>query len=94
MSSSCSSGRVDRSICRRGHRPKVFISAITVSELLMGVARLHADIGAGLMRRGQLIGAHDLIIAATARHHALSLLTDNVSEFARVPGLHVIEFAE
>jgi tRNA(fMet)-specific endonuclease VapC len=103
---------------------EVFISAVTVSELLMGVhradnetrrnrrsafveaiiagisalaftgeiARLHADIVADLTRRGQLIGAHDLIIAATARHHGLSLLTDNVEEFSRVPGLHVIAF--
>jgi predicted nucleic acid-binding protein len=34
-----------------------------------------------------------LIIAATARRHGLSVLTDNVQEFARVPGLHVIPFA-
>jgi len=41
---------------------------------------------------GQLIGAHDLIIAATARCHDLELLTDNVEEFSRVPGLRVIPF--
>jgi predicted nucleic acid-binding protein len=40
-----------------------------------------------------MIGAHDLIIAATARCHDLSLLTDNVEEFSRVPGLRVIPFA-
>jgi predicted nucleic acid-binding protein len=38
-------------------------------------------------------GAHDLIIAATARHHGLKLLTDNTEEFARVPGLNVVAFA-
>ena len=46
----------------------------------------------GLMGQGQLIGAHDLIIAATALHHGLTLLTDNVAEFHRVPALNVIEF--
>ncbi|HEX5269119.1 MAG TPA: type II toxin-antitoxin system VapC family toxin [Gemmataceae bacterium] len=103
---------------------EVFISAVTVSELLMGVhradnearrsrrsafveaiisripavaftaevARVHAGIYADLARRGQLIGAHDLIIAATAIHHRLSILTDNREEFSRVPGLTVIPF--
>jgi len=45
-----------------------------------------------LAKRGQMIGAHDLIIAATARYHDLSVLTDNVQEFSRVPGLRVIPF--
>jgi len=34
-----------------------------------------------------MIGAHDLIIAATARYYGLPLLTDNANEFSRVPGL-------
>jgi len=103
---------------------RVFISALTVSELLIGVyranteerrqrraifveavvsgvgvldftigaARVHAEIYAELANKGQMIGAHDLIIAATARHHDLSILTDNVEEFSRVPGLLVIPF--
>ena len=39
-----------------------------------------------------MIGAHDLIIAATARHHDLSVPTENVDEFSRVPDLRVISF--
>jgi len=102
----------------------VFISVVTVSELLMGVhradsdarrkrrsafveailagvsvldftvavARRHAHLYAELAKQGRLIGAHDMIIAATALHHDLSLLTENVEEFSRVPGLHVIPF--
>jgi len=103
---------------------RVYISAVIVSELLMGVhranteerrqrrsafveavisgvgvldftvpaARVHAEIYAELTETGQMIGAHDLIIAATARCHDLSVLTDNVQEFSRVPGLRVIPF--
>ena len=41
---------------------------------------------AELMQRGQIIGAHDLIIAATAKLHGASVLTDNAVEFRRVPG--------
>jgi tRNA(fMet)-specific endonuclease VapC len=103
---------------------KVYMSAVVVSELLMGVhradtekrrqrrlsfvesvisgvgvldftvavARVHAAMNADLAKKGQMIGAHDLIIAATALSHDLSLLTDNVQEFSRVPGLKVIPF--
>ncbi len=103
---------------------RVYVSAISVSELLMGVhranteerkqkrsafveaiiagvsvldfsvgcARVHAEIHAELAKSGRLIGAHDLLIAATARHHDLAILTDNVDEFVRVPGLKVIPF--
>ena len=35
-----------------------------------------------------------LIIAATAIHHRDSVLTDNVSEFSRVPDLNVIPFVQ
>ena len=39
-----------------------------------------------------MIGAHDLIIAATAISHDFSLLTDNIREFSRIPELRVIPF--
>ena len=57
------------------------------------MAHVHAEIDADLSRRGVPIGAHDLIIAATAKHFGFSVLTDNVDEFSRrVPGLIVIPF--
>lgn len=99
-----------------------FISAITVSELLVGVhradsdarrarrsafveailaqlpaldfttetARVHAGLFATLSQQGQMIGAHDLIIAATALLHDCVVLTTNAAEFARVPGLDAL----
>ncbi len=45
-----------------------------------------------LSHQGRLIGAHDMIIAATALYHNLSLLTENVEEFSRVMGLRVIPY--
>lgn len=54
------------------------------------VARLHASVGAELASRGEPIGNHDLWIAATAIAHDLGVLTGNVREFARVPGLRVV----
>ena len=80
----------------RGQRRSAFveavISGVSVLDFTIGCARVHAEIYAELAQKGQMIGAHDLMIAATARHHNFSILTDNVDEFSRVPGLHVIPF--
>jgi len=77
---------------RRAAFVQAVISGIAPLDFTVAVARLHAEIYAELAKKGQMIGAHDLIIAATARHHDLALLTDNVQEFSRVPGLRVIPF--
>ena len=80
---------------RRQRRPafvEAVISGVGVLDFTVAAARVHAEIHAELLKIGQMIGAHDLIIAATARCHDLSLLTDNIQEFSRVPGLRVIPF--
>ena len=55
------------------------------------VARVHAEVWAQLAKRGEVIGAHDLWIAATALAHGLGLATNNAAEFAHVPGLRLID---
>jgi tRNA(fMet)-specific endonuclease VapC len=77
---------------RRSAFVEAVISGLGVLDFTVAAARIHAEIYADLAKKGQIIGAHDLIIAATARCHDLSLLTDNVQEFSRVPGLRVIPF--
>jgi tRNA(fMet)-specific endonuclease VapC len=53
-------------------------------------AALHAgNIRATLERKGQMIGAYDLMIAAIARAQGLVLVTGNVREFERVEGLRL-----
>ena len=52
-------------------------------------ATIHASITAELFRTGQPIGTADAMIAATALYHGYAVLTENVSEFQRVPGLEV-----
>ncbi len=55
---------------------------------LIGDAALHyAEIRADLKKRGQMIGANDLFIAAHARALGLTLVTNNVAEFERVRDL-------
>lgn len=47
----------------------------------------YAEIRAALERAGTPIGGNDLLIAAHARSRGLTLVTRNLREFARVPGL-------
>ena len=61
--------------------------AIPITE---PVARVHAEMWADVAGRGEVIGAHDLWIAATALAHGLGVATPNASEFERIPGLRVV----
>jgi tRNA(fMet)-specific endonuclease VapC len=63
------------------------IRAIPITE---PVARVHAEVWAQQAARGQVIGAHDLWIAATALAHGLGVGTRNAADFERVPGLRVV----
>lgn len=53
------------------------------------VARAHAILTQQLGRQGTPIGAHDLIIAATAVHHGHAVATRDRRSFYRVEGLEV-----
>lgn len=63
------------------------IQAIPINET---VARVHAEVWAELAERGELIGAHDLWIGATAITHGFGVATRDRADFDRVPGLRVI----
>jgi len=77
---------------RRARRERFvedLLALIPVLPFGTAEARVHARIWAQLATSGQIIGAHDLLIAATALVHGYDVLTDNVREFRRIPGLTV-----
>ena len=57
-------------------------------------ARAYARIRSDLEKNGMKIGPNDLIIAATALAHGATLVTNNVDEFKRVPGLRILSVYE
>jgi tRNA(fMet)-specific endonuclease VapC len=63
------------------------VTRLGVNEV---IADLYGEHRARLRRANQLIGQTDLLIAATALHHNLIVLTTNPGEFQRIPGLQVI----
>jgi predicted nucleic acid-binding protein len=75
---------------RRATFVERILDIVAVLPIDLDVARVHARIWANLLRQGKAIGAHDLLIAATALAHDLPLLTRNAREFTRVEGLRVL----
>jgi tRNA(fMet)-specific endonuclease VapC len=66
-----------------------FLRAVDVLPLTRPIMRRFARIRGDLRRRGQLIGDPDVLIAATALHHDLTLVTGNHAHFRRIPELRL-----
>ena len=77
----------------RRRRREAFVETVSahlpVLPFDLPVARIHSRISAEFAAAGQLIGPNDLMIAATALTHDMSVLTENIRHFERVPGLMV-----
>lgn len=64
-----------------------FASLLEVLPYSAKASQHYGAIRAALERTGRPIGINDLHIAAHARSEGLTLVTNNLSEFERVPGL-------
>lgn len=69
------------------------LANVPVIPFGLAEARTHARIWAALAVSGNIIGAHDLQIAATALVAGSTVATTNVAEFRRVPGLLLADLA-
>lgn len=58
----------------------------------LDVARVHAVLSADLGAAGTPIGAHDLLIAATAVHLGAAVATRDLRSFPRIRGLDVLRW--
>lgn len=65
------------------------LSALDVLPMEPPADRHYGDIRQRLARQGTPIGPNDLLIAAHARSLDLTVVTDNVREFSRVPDLRI-----
>jgi tRNA(fMet)-specific endonuclease VapC len=66
---------------------KAFLPYVGVLDFPDEAAAHYAQIRADLKKRGEMIGANDLFIAAHARSVGLVLVTNNTAQFGRVKGL-------
>ena len=64
-----------------------FITPFRIIPVTEPIAERFAEIRALLTRRGELISDFDMLIAATALHYHLTVLTFNYRHFSRIPDL-------
>lgn len=69
------------------HQVESFAARLAVLPFDDTAAAHYGDIRADLERKGQVIGPYDLMIAGHARSRGLVVITGNLGEFTRVPGL-------
>lgn len=67
------------------------LELIPVLPFGLAEARRHAELWAQLVKDGNVLGAHDLVIGATALAQGHRLATLNRAEFSRIAGLQLAE---
>lgn len=70
-------------------RLEEFIAPLEIMSLAPQIAPVYGVIKAQLRRAGTLVGPLDLLIAAHALYLDVTVVTNNIGEFSRVPGLRV-----
>lgn len=70
-------------------RVEAALSRLPVKALCSDADRVYGKLRADLERQGRSIGANDMLIAAHAIVIDAVLVTDNIEEFARIPGLRL-----
>ena len=77
---------------RRREQFEAFLSVVEILPFDAEAAVQAAELRHGLERAGEAIGPLDTLIAATTLSHGGVLVTRNVREFARVPGLKTVNW--
>jgi predicted nucleic acid-binding protein len=68
------------------------LSRLPVISFDLVAARIHARLAAELAVKGTLVGAHDLVIAATAMAKGHAVATRDERSFSRIPGLSLLRW--
>ena len=70
---------------------RAFLQHLPILDLNDPIMERFAQIRSDLRRRGQIIADFDILIAATALHHDLALLTRNTRHFTRIPEIKIYQ---
>jgi tRNA(fMet)-specific endonuclease VapC len=71
-----------------------FCARLDVLPFAERAASHYGQLWAELERAGQPIGIHDMMIGSHARSEGLAVVTNNVREFQRMPGLRLENWLE
>jgi len=80
-------GAAKKGSARLTEQLELILDALPILPLEAGADFIYGEVRAALEKAGQPIGPNDLLIASQALALGLTLVTDNIREFERVPGL-------
>lgn len=69
-----------------------FLDDVQILDFDLTVARRFGELRAALLDAGHPTPTLDLLIAATASVHGLTLVTHNTRDFSHVPGLSLVDW--
>lgn len=72
--------------------PKEIEDTFTVLPIIEDWVRAYADIRHALATQGLRIGEFDILIAVTARHWGLTVVTHNTKHFSKIPSIHCVDW--
>ena len=72
----------------------LFLAPLEIVDFDVRAAQVYGRIRAHLAQQGSPIGAYDMLIAAHAQSLDVTLVTNNLREFSRVPKLRLENWAD
>lgn len=72
----------------------LFLAPLEIVDFDVRAARVYGRIRTHLTKQGTPIGAYDMLIAAHAQSLDVTLVTNNLREFSRIPNLRLENWAE
>lgn len=67
-----------------------FLAGVEIVGLTLPIVEVWAAVRGLLLTRGMRVGDNDLINAATALHFGMALVTRNVKDYEKVPGIDLL----
>ena len=83
-----------KNVKKHMEEPRLIKRNFGVLPIIDNWAAAYAEIRHILACQGLRIGEFDILIAVTARHHGLTVVTHNTKHFSKKPGLQCIDWVE
>ena len=68
------------------------LNDLIILDVTLEVAATFGAIRAQLLDQGRHAPDMDALIASTAIHHGLTLVTHNTADYANIPGIHLVDW--
>ena len=83
-----------KNVQKHMREPEMIKKNFQVLPIIQNWARDYAEIRQGLACQGLKIGDFDILIALTALHHGLTMVTNNTKHFGKIPGLKCVDWVD